>query len=56
MITALKNLLCKIGIHDWETIYRKSRCEYYPLPILVSKTCKRCNFVKYKEGVTDHEE
>jgi len=43
-------ILCKLGLHKWESIYRKSRCEYYPFPILVSKTCARCGKVKFKEG------
>lgn len=53
MLEKLHKLLCFVGIHNWESIYRKSKCEYYPFPILVSKTCTKCGKIKFKEGMTE---
>jgi hypothetical protein len=35
-------LLCKLGFHKWESLWRPSKCSFYPFDILVSKTCTRC--------------
>jgi hypothetical protein len=61
----MKNWKCKIGLHDWEYITARGRCEFvdsirYPLlangfrnnerPLVYKRICLRC--IKYEDTMT----